>query len=73
VAVEQLQTYARVVVRDHVGVPVLRLVDVHVGRFPRELATRVDGLVLGGKQRRVVRFQAGHVSREVTDLHRRMA
>jgi len=71
-AVQLLQADPRVVVGDHVGVAVLGLVDVEARRLPGELTSRVDRLVLDSKQRRVVGFQSGHVSREVTDLHRRM-
>ena len=41
--------------------------------FPGELAARVDRLVLGRKQRRVVRLETSDVSGEVADLYRRMA
>jgi len=72
VSVQLLQPNSRMVVGDHVGVAVLGLVDVDVRRLPRELATRVDRLVLGREQRSVVRFQSRNVRREVADLYWRM-
>jgi len=64
-AVERLEHDSRVVVGDHVGVAVLGLVDVEVGRVPRELLARLDRLVLVREAHCVVRLQLVDVLREL--------
>jgi len=71
-AVERLEHDSRVVVGDHVGVAVLGLVDVEVGRVPRELLARLDRLVLVREAHSIVRLQLVDVLREVSSCDRRM-
>lgn len=71
-AVQRPERHARMVVRDHVGVPVLRLVHVRVRMVPRELLARLDRLVLLRELEVVVGLEQLDVLRQVVDRHRRV-